>query len=78
MNEALIADLKHLSDIFGWGDEDKREVWEITKNSLETQGFWHRLANAYRNGYRQCKENHYMRLTEWERLQQGRIISHTA
>lgn len=59
--------MKYLAEFFGWSHDDKREIWAITKDSADTQGWWVRLAKACRNGYRQTAENGYMRLTAWEK-----------
>lgn len=68
MQTGLVDDLKYLAVLFGWNDEDKREIWAMTKTSADTQGWWVRLAKACRNGYRQTAENGYMRLTAWEAI----------
>ena len=65
----LKNDLKYLSDIYGWGIEDKKEIWLATKDNPEMQEYWSRLAGAYRLGYFPSKENGDMRLMEWERKQ---------
>ena len=69
LQDDLKNDLKYLSDIYGWGIEDKKEIWLATKDNPEMQEYWSRLASAYRQGYFPAKQNHYMRLMEWERRQ---------
>lgn len=44
----LIEALQHLAGIFGWNDEDKKEIWEATRGNAEMHRYWVELAGQWR------------------------------
>jgi hypothetical protein len=51
-NPELVEALKHISEIFGWSDEEKREIWELTKDSLDMSRHWIELSASWKSAGR--------------------------
>lgn len=66
VSRQFLKDFAYIANYYGWTDREVEEVKEATRQSPELRYYWQELARAHRQGYRQTKENNYMRLAEWQ------------
>ncbi len=66
VSRQFLKDFAYIANYYGWTDKEVEEVKAETRNSPELRYYWQELARAHRQGYRQTKENNYMRLAEWQ------------
>lgn len=66
VSKQFLRDFAYIANYYGWTDADVEEVKKQTRASPELRYYWSELAAAHRAGYRQTKENNYMRLAEWQ------------
>jgi len=65
VSRKFLLDFAYIANFYGWTNSDIEEVKKETRESPELVKYWSELADAHRHGYRQTKENNYMRLAEW-------------
>jgi hypothetical protein len=70
VSKQFLQDFACIANFYGWNAADVEEAKELTRaNPEEMRRYWTRLAAAHRAGYRQTRENNYMRLEHWLQLQ---------
>lgn len=71
VSKKFLLDFAYCANYYGWTDADVEDVKRQTRKSPELKQYWTELAEAHRAGYRQTKENNYMRLAEWQQRKKG-------
>ena len=66
VSKQFLRDFAFIANYYGWTSLDIEEVKQQTRASPELKAYWSELAAAHRQGYKQTKENNYMRLIEWQ------------
>jgi len=66
VSKKFLRDFAYIANFYEWTNLVVEEVKEETRNSPELRAYWSELADAHRSGYRQTKENNFMRLAEWQ------------
>lgn len=66
VSKAFITAFAYVANFYEWTPDVIDEVKEQTRGNNEMMRYWMELAYAHKNGYRQTKENNFMRLTEWQ------------
>ena len=70
VSKQFLRDFAYVANYYGWSDADVEDAKRQTRQSHELKAYWSELANAHRQGYKQTKENNYMRLAEWQQRRQ--------
>lgn len=66
VSKKFLHDFAYIANFYDWSDAIVEDVKRETRESLELRKYWTELADAHRAGYRQNKENNFMRLAEWQ------------
>lgn len=61
-----MRDFAEVANFYEWDPATVDEVKEQTRASPELMRYWQELAAAQRDGYRQTKENNWIRLGQWQ------------
>lgn len=70
VSKAFLKDFAYLANLYHWNEKDVEELKQATRENTALADYWTELAAAHRAGYRQTKENGYIRLHVWKELQQ--------
>lgn len=68
VSKRFLIDFAELANRYKWDSNDIAEVKQATRENPSLVKYWETLAKAHRDGYDQKKENNYIRLSEWLKL----------
>lgn len=69
VSKQFIWDFAYLANLYQWDAVDIEDVKAQTRaNPEEMRAYWTSLAAAHRAGYQQTHDNGYMRLGQWQQL----------
>lgn len=69
VSKQFLRDFAYIANFYGWTAADVEDAKAQTRaNPAEMRRYWSELAAAHRAGYRQTRENNYMRLAQWIQL----------
>lgn len=72
VSKSFMRDFAYIANLYEWSDVTVEEVKEETRNNPELMRYWQELAAAHRAGYRQAKDNNWMRLGQWQQMRKDR------
>lgn len=66
VSKSFLRDFALVANIYEWDDATVEEVKVQTRGNPELMRYWQELAAAHRGGYKQTRENNWIRLAEWQ------------
>lgn len=66
VSKAFLRDFAQLANFFEWEADVIEEMKQAVRDSSEMREYIEELAAAHRMGYKQKKENGYIRLHAWK------------
>lgn len=66
VSKAFLRDFAQLANFYEWNAEVIEEMKQAVRDSSEMREYLEALADAHRRGYRQTKENGFIRLHHWQ------------
>ncbi|GAB3389184.1 hypothetical protein [Massilia agri] len=73
-SKQFLRDFAYIANLYGWDADDVEDAKAQTGAHPELRLYWTQLAAAHRAGYKQSRDNNYMRLGRW--LQRQEIYVH--
>lgn len=71
VSAAFLKDFAYIANLYEWSDKTVEEVKAETRARPELVGYWRDLAAAHRGGYKQTRENNWMRLEQWKQTRRA-------
>lgn len=65
-DKKFMRDVAYLANLYRWTSDDIKEIkTHLDMHPEEMRRYWSNLAVAHRAGYKQTRENGYIRLAHW-------------
>lgn len=74
VSRSFLRDFAEIANIYEWSDSTVEEVKQETRDNPELVQYWKDLAAAHRAGYKQTRDNNWMRLGQWQQMQDEQSI----
>lgn len=65
VSKSFLRDFAFVANYYEWNDSDIEEIKQCVRENKGMKEYIEKLAFAHRNGYKQCRENNYIRLHQW-------------